>query len=125
MKLAQIVILALALIIGSQTAYAQKSLNRITWVKVEHDLGTIQKGIPTIYEFRFTNNNRESIEIYNVRASGGIIPFWDRGEIGVDKTGKIRLTFKPNRLGAFEKEIKVYLKGRKMPEILVIKGNIE
>ena len=91
----------------------------------EHNFGTVPEGPSVSYDFVFTNNTKQPVQLESVRASCGCTtPNWSKDPILPGKTSKITATYSTkNRPGSFYKTITV--KSTAGQKVLKIKGNVE
>lgn len=107
------------------TATADEPL--VEWVdKMDrHDFGQIAQGTPVKTVFTFKNLTSEPLLIDNVRTTCGCTaPDWTKDAILPGAESEIEVSYNAAKEGKFNKAIKVYLKGQKQPEILVIEGEV-
>ncbi len=92
-----------------------------------HDFGDIEEGTVATYEFEFTNEGNQPIELQEVKASCGCTtPFWTKEIIAPGKTGKIKASYNSKgRPGAFTKSITVRSNAQQGLKVLYIKGFVK
>ena len=101
-------------------------LEPIAWNTLAHDFGNIPQGREVSFDFKFTNNTQDSIEIDNIRTTCGCTAAsWQEDAIQPTQTTTIPVLFDAHELGYFEKTIKVYLKHIRKPFILTIIGEVQ
>lgn len=97
----------------------------ISFVKIEHDYGTINKGGNGDSEFFFKNTGKEPLILSNVRSSCGCtVPSWTREPVLPGKEGSIKVRYATSRVGVINKSITVESNAKNNPVILKIKGNV-
>lgn len=91
-----------------------------------HDFGTLQKGAPCEYEFKFKNNGKEPLIIQNAQASCGCtVPSFPKEPIMPGQGGVIKVKYDSNRIGAFTKTVNVTSNAKNSPKIITIKGKVD
>jgi hypothetical protein len=94
--------------------------------KSEHDYGVIQKGADPYCEFKLTNTGKTPLVIQSATGSCGCtVPEYPREPIAPGQTVTIRVRYDTNRIGPFEKEVKVVFQGVEQPVVLKIRGKVE
>ena len=107
------------------TPAASASTAEITFEKVEHDYGTINKGGDPNCEFKFKNTGKEPLILTDVKSSCGCtIPAWSKEPILPGKSGSIKVRYATERIGAIDKSITVLSNAKNSPVVLHIKGLI-
>ena len=97
----------------------------ITFKKIEHDYGTIQKGDNGTCEFVFTNTGKEDLVLTNVYSSCGCtVPEWPKEPIPAKKSAVIKVKYDTNRVGTIDKAITVESNASNGRIVLKIKGTI-
>lgn len=122
-------IIVFALLFISTISYAQH-VETINFLEKSHDFGTVkEEDGPIKYEFKFTNNGTEPVQILNVKASCGCTtPAWSREPIPAGESGFIQAQYNPrNRPGRFNKSltvttsinetIRLYISGEVTPRV--------
>lgn len=91
----------------------------------EHNFGTVPEGPSVSYDFVFTNNSKQPVQLESVRASCGCTtPNWSKDPVLPGKSSKITATYNTKgRPGNFYKTITV--KTTAGQKVLKIKGNVE
>ncbi len=104
---------------------ANKAEEALKFKLEEHNFGTVPEGPSVSYDFMFTNNTDQPVQLESVRASCGCTtPNWSKDPILPGKTSKITATYSTkNRPGSFYKTITV--KSTAGQKVLKIKGNVE
>lgn len=91
-----------------------------------HDFGTLQKGAPCEYEFKFKNTGKEPLIIQNAQASCGCtVPSYPKEPIMPGQGGVIKVKYDSNRIGAFTKTVNVTSNAKNSPKIITIKGKVD
>ncbi len=105
---------------------AKTAVEPIAWNTVEHDFGDIPQGRTVSFDFKFTNNTADSIEIENIRTTCGCTAAtWQEPAIQPTQTTIIPVQFDAEEIGYFEKKIRVYLRHIKKPFVLIITGEVK
>ncbi|HHG84996.1 MAG TPA: DUF1573 domain-containing protein [Bacteroidetes bacterium] len=98
----------------------------IEFNETTHDFGAIKQGDKTAVTFTFTNTSKVPVTLSNVKASCGCTtPKWTKEEIAPGKTGEIHVTYNSNRVGAFNKSVRVNYNDRTDPVMVYIKGKVD
>ncbi len=98
----------------------------IVWDTTTHNFGDIPHGQPVTHTFTFRNTGTRPLYIDNVRTSCGCTsPDWADVQIPPDSIGRIHVEYDADDLGVFAKPIKVYFKGQRKAEKLLIEGYVE
>ena len=100
---------------------------RITFEKLVHDYGTIQKGGDGNCVFEFTNNGNEPLILSGVRASCGCTtPSWTKAPIMPGQTGQVKVRYNTHNVGGFTKSVTVTSNAVDSPRIVLkIKGQVK
>ncbi len=102
-----------------------KKLPEISFNKLVHNYGTIEKGSNGMCEFEFTNTGKEPLILENVRSSCGCtVPSWPKEPLKKKKTATIKVKYNTNRVGTISKSITVYSNARSSPVRLKITGKV-
>lgn len=100
--------------------------HRIKFNETTHNFGTLKKGAPAEFEFEFTNISEAPVKLTRVKASCGCTtPKWSREEIKPGATGTIKVKYNSNRIGPFNKSVRVEYDSLPTPLVLFIKGKVE
>lgn len=111
---------------GTVQAIPYPNAPEITFEKSEHDFGTLKKGQPVTYKFKFTNTGKEDLIISNCRAGCDCTTAkCSKDPIKPGKSSYIEVHYDSTRVGKFGKEVMIYSNARKPVVFLVIRGNIE
>ena len=99
-------------ILDSQPDYDMQAMNALpTTIRFERDtlqLGTIRYGEKRKVTFRFTNTGQTPLLLRDVRPSCGCTGAeWEKRPVAPGETGEIKITFAPNSLGHFLKNIDI------------------
>lgn len=109
-------ILALLLIAGVTFGATAQQTNQkpkgtqaeITFEKIEHDYGEIQKGANGVCEFKYKNTGKAPLILSSVRSSCGCtVPSWSKEPLMPGKTAVIKVRYDTNRVGPISKTITV------------------
>lgn len=99
--------------------------HRIEFNETTHDFGTLEQGAPAKVTFTFTNTSDAPVTLSNVKASCGCTtPKWTREEVAPGKTGEINVSYNSNRVGPFNKSVRVNYNDRTDPVMVYIKGKV-
>ncbi|MFC2086425.1 DUF1573 domain-containing protein, partial [Bacteroidota bacterium] len=102
-----------------------KKSPEISFDKLVHDYGTIEKGADGMCEFVFTNTGKEPLILENVRSSCGCtVPSWPKEPVKKKKTGTIKVKYNTNRVGTISKSVTVYSNAKNSPIKLKIIGKV-
>jgi hypothetical protein len=97
----------------------------IEFNETTHDFGEIKQGDKTEVTFSFTNTSKEPVKLANVKASCGCTtPKWTRDEVKPGDKGEIHVTYNSNRVGAFNKSVRINYNDRTDPVMVYIKGKV-
>lgn len=98
----------------------------ITFEKTTHDFGTVKKGTPVVYKFKYKNTGKEPLIIFDCRAGCGCTtPKCSKEPLKPGKTGFIEVHYDSMRVGHFGKEIMIKSNAKNGVVTLVIKGVIQ
>ncbi|MEO1436268.1 MAG: DUF1573 domain-containing protein [Bacteroidota bacterium] len=99
----------------------------VEWVApTSHDFGAIPQGTPVKTVFKMKNLQSEPLLIDNVRTTCGCTaPDWTKDPVLPGATTEINVSYNAAKMGKFNKVVKVYLKGQKEPELLIIQGEVK
>lgn len=99
---------------------------KISFAKMEHDLGRVIEGEKITYAFKFTNTGKGNLLITNVSSSCGCtIPEFTKDPIKPGEKGNIKVTFdSKNRMGFQNKTITVVTNTQPNTTVLRIKAQI-
>lgn len=112
---------------GSETKNGEAPVARITFVKEEHDFGTIKDGAKVFWNFRFTNTGNIPLIINRVKADCGCtVPEYPKTPIAPGEEGKIRVTFdSKGRPGRQIKKVTVLSNSERPTNVLTITALVE
>ena len=95
----------------------------IEWFASEIDLGEVKVLEDRTCSFTFRNTTTSPLVVETVRTSCGCTePKWPLEPILSDQTGRISITFTPNRPGYHRKKIKVFFAGIRKGYVLWIEA---
>ena len=118
-------VLFLLALMGFGLQAQQPADHRIKFESTSHDFGTLTQGDPCSFTFKFTNTSDAPVKLTNVKASCGCTtPKWSREPIAPGESSEIPVKYDSNRIGAFNKSIRVTYEGSAQPIVLFIKGKI-
>ncbi|WP_127024568.1 DUF1573 domain-containing protein [Flagellimonas beolgyonensis] len=102
---------------------AQKMVPVMTFEKVEHDFGTIERGTPQETVFKFTNTGNAPLLITSAKSSCGCtVPNPPKDPIAPGETGELLVKFNGSGQNQVTKTITVTANTAKGSEILRIKA---
>lgn len=97
----------------------------ITFEKLEHDYGNINKGDNGFCYFKFTNTGKSDLVLTNVRSSCGCtVPEWPKEAIAPGQSSEIKVKYNTQRIGIISKSITVQSNAKNNTVTLRIKGNV-
>ena len=97
----------------------------ITFEKIVHDYGTVEKGGNGECEFVFKNTGKADLVLTNVRSSCGCtVPEWTKEPIRPGKKGVIKVKYNTQRVGQINKSVTVESNAVNNKIILNIKGTV-
>ncbi|MBR1644227.1 MAG: DUF1573 domain-containing protein [Bacteroidales bacterium] len=115
--------------VSAQEVQEQAPVNgpKISFNKMVHDYGVIEKDGNGNCVFEFTNNGTEPLILSNVRASCGCTtPQWTKAPIMPGQTGTINVRYNTSNVGGFNKSITVTSNAVDNPRVVLkIKGNVQ
>lgn len=98
----------------------------ITFDKVIHDYGTINKGDNGKCKFKFTNTGKEPLILSRPRSNCGCtVPTWPREPILPGKSGIITVVYDTKRYGRINKSVTVFSNAKNNAIVLRIKGTVK
>ena len=98
----------------------------ITFDKVIHDYGVINKGDNGKCEFRFTNTGKEPLILSRPRSNCGCtVPSWPREPILPGKSEEITVVYDTKRFGPINKSVTVFSNAKNNAVVLRIKGTVK
>ena len=117
--------IGLILLLTVLSARAQQATG-IRFNENTHDFGKIrEENSPFEYEFTFTNESADTIQITDVKASCGCtIPSWTSEKVAPGGSGHVRAKYNADREGTFSKSLQVTFNGRTEPHVLYIQGTV-
>lgn len=115
---------------GSTTVQSAPPANpnqaEITFVKSEHDFGTVKRGQPMTHKFEYKNTGKEDLIIQKCNAGCECTKAKCSLEpLKPGKTAFIEVHYDSTRIGKFGKEVMIHSNARKPVVFLVIRGNVE
>ena len=97
----------------------------LSWVKMSHDFGTIEKNIPVTANFSFQNTGEETMVILNAKGSCGCtVADYTRDTIEPGAFGEVTATYNAAKVGMFSKTVTVTASVGDEPIVLFIKGEV-
>ena len=98
----------------------------ITFDKLVHDYGNVQKGADGNSEFKFTNTGKEPLILSDVKTSWGCtVSAWPKEPILPGKSSSIKVNYtKTNVVGTISKQITVLSNATIPSVVLSIKGSV-
>ncbi len=121
-----IIIITMAMFFSTAIMAQQIGAN-ISFATLEHNFETVIENNGKVKcVFVFTNTGNKTLVVQHVSASCGCTtPKWTNAPLKTGASGEISVEFNPkNRLGTFNKTIKVTSNGSVQPIVLRIKGNV-
>lgn len=99
--------------------------SKIDFDRIVHDFGKIKHNIPVSTEFNFINNTGKPLIIKSAVAECGCTdPSYDKKPIPTGKSSTIKVTYKADTPGAFNKKVTITFINTKEPIILTISGEV-
>jgi hypothetical protein len=117
-------------ILIAQPVISSEQLNpnapQLSFVKVEHDFGTIEQHSEAIAVFEFTNTGKQPLILTDVRTSCGCtVPDWPKNPILPGKKATITVKYDSKNLGVILRQITV-ISNASVPSVtLTIKGLVK
>ncbi len=98
--------------------------SKVKWLSPqEHDFGDIQHKVPVTHHFKFVNKSDAPLRVDNVRTSCGCTATdWEETPTPAGDTSSIDITYDAAKTGYFYKKIRVFFRGQRKPEILLVEG---
>ncbi len=99
----------------------------ISFVKTEHDFGTIKEGQKVFWNFRFKNTGNADLILNRVKADCGCtVPEYPKTPIAPGEEGKIKVTFDAKgRMGTQVKNVTVLSNSERSTIVLTITALVE
>lgn len=99
----------------------------VTWLEAQqHDFGTLRQGRPAAHRFVFKNTGTQPLIIDNVRTPCGCTAVeWPEAPIAPGDTAAIVVEYNAAQTGYFYKVIKVFFRGIRGGNKLVVEGSVE
>lgn len=99
----------------------------ISFVKTEHDFGTIKEGQKVFWNFRFKNTGSADLILNRVKADCGCtVPEYPKTPIAPGEEGKIKVTFdSKGRMGMQAKNVTVLSNSERSTIVLTITALVE
>ena len=97
----------------------------ITFETLEHDFGTVKKGSPVVFQFKFKNTGKEPLIIYDCKAGCHCTtPKCPKDAIKPGKSGVIEVHYDSMSVGNFKKEVIVNSNAKNPHVSVLIKGTV-
>ena len=97
----------------------------ITFIETTHDFGTVKKGSPIVFQFKYKNTGKEPLIVFDCKAGCHCTtPKCSKEPVKSGKTGFIEVHFDSMRAGTFAKEIMITSNAKNGIVNLIIKGNV-
>ncbi len=97
----------------------------MSWAKMAHDFGRIEKDVPVTAQFSFENTGSEPITILEAKGSCGCtVANYTREPIEPGAFGEVTATYNAAKLGAFTKTVTVTASASEGPIVLKITGEV-
>ena len=91
-----------------------------------HNFGNIRYQTDAFYEFTFKNTGKMPLIIDKVQSSCGCaVPEWKKEPVLPKEKGVIRVVYDSNKIGQFQKTVKIYSNSVKSPVTLLIIGAVK
>jgi len=114
------------LVISTQAFSQGKTEAEMIFRDTIHNFGTIWYKNEAIYEFTFKNTGKSPLIINKVQSSCGCtVPEWGKEPVLPKRKAVIKVAYDSNKIGAFQKTIKIYSNARNSPVTLLIIGEIK
>jgi hypothetical protein len=112
---------------GAASGQGTAKTARITFVKEEHDFGTIKDGEKVYWNFRFKNTGNTDLILNRVKADCGCTaPEYPKNPIAPGEEGKIKVTFdSKGRPGMNVKKVTILSNSERPTNVLTIKALVE
>ncbi len=121
------VLLLVFLIICIQTfSQGKKAEPEMIFRDTLHNFGTIWYQTEAVYEFAFKNTGKKPLVVEKVRSSCGCaVPKWSKEPVLPKGKGVIRVEYDSNKIGQFQKTVKIYSNALNSPVTLLIIGAVK
>lgn len=114
------------LAIFSLTAFGQRPAHSIEFDESTHNFGELKQGDPATFNFVFKNTSEGPVTLKNVKASCGCTtPKWPREAVAPGEKGEIAVTYNSQRVGPFNKSVRITYNDRTDPMTIFIKGTVK
>ena len=91
-----------------------------------HNFGAIWYQSEAVYEFTFKNTGKTPLVIDKVQSSCGCaVPEWEKAPVLPKQKGIIKVIFDSNKIGQFQKTVKIYSNALNSPVTLLIIGAVK
>ncbi len=91
-----------------------------------HNFGTIWYQTEAVFEFTFKNTGKSPLIIEKVHSSCGCtVPEWGKEPVLPKQKGVIRVEYDSNKIGQFQKTVKIYSNAVNSPVTLLIIGAVK
>jgi hypothetical protein len=118
-------LLVAAVLVLTNAVSAQQDQKTIKFPDLVHNFGKIKQGVPTTFDFEFTNVSGKPVVIEQASATCGCTtPKWPQSPVMPGKKEKINVGYNAAGVGSFTKDITVKIAGVDTPVILTIKGEV-
>lgn len=99
---------------------------KIDFKSLTHSFGKIKHNVPVSTDFSFVNNTGKPLIIKSAVAECGCTePVYEKKPIGVGKSSTIKVTYKADTPGSFNKKVTISFININEPVILTISGEVE
>ena len=114
------------LIFSSCSSSIQRNDATISFIRQEHDFGSLKLKKQDSCTFEFSNSGKTALLINNVKTSCGCtVPEWTKKPVKPGTKGEIKIKYDADFPGTFYKTITVYFNGENSPVTLKIKGKVQ
>lgn len=91
-----------------------------------HNFGRIWYQGEAVYAFSFKNTGKTPLVIERVQSSCGCtVPEWDKKPVMPKGKGVIKVKYDTNKIGEFQKTVKIYSNAVNSPVTLLIMGGVK
>lgn len=121
-----ILIFVFSLITAAGFSQTNKSMPEMTFRDTLHNFGRIWYQDKAVYEFTFKNTGKSPLIIEGVRSSCGCtVPEWSKAPVMPKGKSIIKVKYDTNKIGEFQKTVKIYSNAVNSPVTLLILGAVK
>jgi hypothetical protein len=111
------------LLVGKSYSQTNKVEPEMMFRDTLHNFGKIWYQGEAIYEFTFKNTGKSPLVIEGVRSSCGCtVPEWGKAPVMPKGKGVIKVKYDTNKIGEFQKTVKIFSNAVNSPVTLLIMG---